>query len=297
MSELGGTVDLDAVLRRALEAATELTGADAAFIVLAQEDAEPICAAFGLSPEESTRDLVGVPLDGSRARAVQLSYLYTAEEAANDAFRLSGGVAVPLAGDRDRRIGALAALWRRVERTLSEGELGQFEELSRIFGPALDTARRFAEARRLAVTDDVTGLQNARYFGERLDREAARARRYSRRLGLLLFDVEEGGGVDLRAAGERIRTIVRATDVASHLGEGRFAVILPEAGEAEGERLHRRIQFALGGRVDAQDDVRRIDAGLVELELLEDVSAFRRRAELALGHAKQAAAEPLAAAQ
>ena len=295
LGQIGGTLDLDAALRRALEAVSELTGGDAALIVLRQEQGEPITAAFGLSEEESTRELIGLPPDGGRARAVRLGYLYTPEEAANDAFRLSGGLAVPLVGEAGERIGTLAIFWRRVERTLSDSELEQFEELSRVFGPTLENARIFAEARRLADTDYVTGLHNARYFAERLEREIARARRYDRRLGLLLFDVEQAGGADLAAVGARIRAAVRATDVASHVGEGRFAVILPEAAEADGERLHRRIQFALGGRVDSADSAR-IHAGLVELRLEDDASGLRERAEALLARAEQAA-QRLSAAQ
>jgi diguanylate cyclase (GGDEF)-like protein len=296
LGELGSTLDLDATLRRALEALSELTGADAAMIVLRQ-DSEPITAAFGLSEKESSRELIGLPPDGGRARAVRLSYLYTAEEAANDEFRLSGGLAVPLLGESETRIGTLAIFWRRAERTLSDSELEQFEELSRVFGPALENALLFSEARQFADTDHVTGLHNARYFEERLRREIARARRYDRRLGLLVFDREQGGGADLITAGARIRTAVRATDIASHLGEGRFAIILPEAAETDVERLHRRIQFALGGRVDSGADGVRIHAGLVELRAEDDANVFRERAVAALERAKRTSADRLSAAQ
>ena len=297
LGELGSTLDVDAALRRALEAVSGLTGADAAMIVLRQEEGEPVGATFGLSEEESSRELIGFPPDGGKARAVRLSYLYTPEEAANDEFRLSGGLAVPLLGESEEHIGTLAIFWRRVERTLSDSGLEQFEELSRVFGPALENARLFSEAQRLADTDHLTGLHNARYFDERLRREIARARRYDRRLGLLVFDLEQGGGADLLAVGERIRTAVRATDIASHVGEGRFAIILPEAVEADAERLHRRVQFALGGRVDSGADGVRIHAGLVELRAEDDATAFRERAEAALERAKQAAADRLSAAQ
>jgi len=297
LGELGTTLDLDAALRRALEAVSELTGADATLIVLRQEEGEPITAAFGLSQEESSRELLGLPPDAGRARAVKLSYLYTAEEAANDEFRLSGGLAVPLVGEAEERVGTLAIFSRRVQRELADSELERFEQLAHVFGPALENARLFAEARRLADTDHITGLHNARYFEERLRREVARARRYERRLGLLLFDVEQGGGADLAAAGERVRSAVRATDVASHLGEGRFGVILPEAAEADAERLHRRIQFALGGRVDSGNDGLRVYAGLVELRPEDDAPVLHERAQAALGRAKKAAAERLSAAQ
>jgi two-component system, cell cycle response regulator len=297
LGELGSTLDLDAAFRRALEAVSELTGADAAMIVLRQDEGEPITAAFGLSEEESSRELIGLPPDGGKARAVRLSYLYTAEEAANDEFRLSGGLAVPLVGEGEERIGTLAIFWRRVERVLSDSELEQFEELSRVSGPALENARLFSEARRLADTDHLTGLHNARYFDERLRREIARARRYERSLGLLVFDLEQGRGADLVAAGDRMRTAVRATDIASHLGEGRFAIILPEAAEADVERLHRRVQFALGGRVDSGTDGVRIHAGLVELRDEDDGTTLRERAEAALERAKQSATDRLSAAQ
>jgi diguanylate cyclase (GGDEF)-like protein len=297
LGELGGTLDLDAALRRALEAVSEITSADGAMIVLRQEKGDPIVAAFGLSEDESGRELVGLPPKGSRAWAIRLTYLYTTEEAANDEFRLSGGLAVPLLADGEEPVGTLAIFWRRVERMLSDTELEQFEELAQVFGPALENARLFAEARRLADTDHVTGLHNSGYFEERLRREIARARRYDRRLGLLLFDLAQGGGADLVAAGERIRAAVRATDVACHLGEGRFAVVLPEGAEADAERLHRRLQFALGGRVDWGADGLRVHAGLVELRLEDDATGLRERAEAALDRARRAADERLSAAK
>ena len=297
LGEPAGTLDLDAALRRALEAVSELTGADAAMIVLRQDEGEAVIAAFGLSADESSRELIALPPNSGKTRAIRLSYLYTSEEAANDEFRLSGGLAVPLAGESGEAIGTFAIFFRRVERILSDSELEQFEELSRIFGPSLENARLFSEARRLAATHRLTGLHNARYFEERLGREIARARRYKRRLALLVFDTEQGGGSDLTAAGSRIRAAVRATDIASHLGGGRFAVILPEAAEADAERLHRRVQFALGGRVDSETDGVRIHAGLVELRHEDDARTFRERAEAALERAQQVSAHRLSAAQ
>jgi hypothetical protein len=66
---------------------------------------------------------------------------------------------------------------------------------------------------------------------------------------------------------------------------------MPEAGEADVERLHRRLQFALGGRVDDGDEGVRPYAGLVELRRDDDAATFLRRAEEALARARQAAQE------
>ncbi len=73
-------------------------------------------------------------------------------------------------------------------------------------------------------------------------------------------------------------------------------MILPEAADSDTERLHRRIQFALGGRVDSGNGAR-VHAGLVELRLEDDAQSFREQAEAALEGAEQAAAERLSAAQ
>jgi GGDEF domain-containing protein len=295
LGDLGATLDLDAALERALRAVSQLADADAAMIVLRQEGEEPITAAYGLTSEESARDLLGVPPEAGRARAVKLGYLYTAEEAANDEFRLTGGLAVPLAAEGGDRVGTLAVFWRRAERAVSDDELARFEELAGAFGPALENARLYSEATRLADTDPLTNLRNRRYFGERLRRECARARRYDRALGLLLFEAEGGVGGFL-GAGEQIRAAVRGTDIACHLGDGRFAVLMPEAKQADVERLHRRLQFALGGRVENGGDAVLLHAGLVELRGEDDEAVFLRRAEDALERAREAASERLTAA-
>jgi GGDEF domain-containing protein len=296
LGELGSTLDLDAALERALRAVSGLAEADAAMIVLRHNDEEPITAAYGLSGEESSHDLIGVPPEAGRARAVKLNYLYSADEAANDEFRLSGGLTVPLADEDGERVGTLAVFWRRSDRAVTDDELERFEELAGAFGPALENARLYSEARRLADTDPLTNLRNRRYFEERLRRECARARRYSRALGLLIAEAN-GPLSDLLAAGERVRGVVRSTDVPCHLGDGRFAIIMPEAGQTDAERLLRRLQFALGGRVDNGDDGVRLRAGLVELRSGDDAGMLLRRAEEALERSKQASQQQLSASE
>jgi diguanylate cyclase (GGDEF)-like protein len=293
--EAGTTLDLDEALERALRAVSDLADADAALIVLRHEDGD-VTASHGLTNEESMRDLLGIPPEAGSARAVRLSYLYSDEEAANDAFRLAGGLAVPLASEHAQRVGTLAVFWRRADRCVNEHELARFEDVAAAFGPALEHARLYAEARRLADTDPLTDLHNRRYFDERLRRECARARRYDRALGLLLFEDSDGLS-DYASAGERIRGAVRGTDVAAHLGKGLFAVLMPEAAEADAERLHRRLQLAFGGKAKNGDVGFKLHAGLVELRPDDDAPMFLGRAQNALEGARRAGGERLSAVQ
>jgi diguanylate cyclase (GGDEF)-like protein len=282
LGEIGGTIDLEGVLKRALEAATRLGNAAAAMVVLVREEEEPLVATLGLSAEESSRELLGLPPEGGQARAVTLTYRYTEDEAEYDEFRLRGGLAVPIAGDDGERAGTLAIFWRRVEREITDEELARLEALTAALSAALENAFRFEEARRLADLDPLTGLYSRRYLHESLARECARARRYERRLALVLTRLDAGLSAELLATvGERLRAAVRGADIACYLDDGRFAVVLPEAALADAERLYRRLQFAVGAKLGTNGRVR-LPAGIVELRPEDDAVSLLARAEAAL---------------
>lgn len=276
--EIGFTLDLDEALSRGLRAAVRLLEADAALIALPRDGGEPIVGSYGLSVEESARELVALPPEAGGARAVRLDYLY-GEDEVGDEFRIAAGLAVRLLDEEGGRVGTLALFWRRDGGAISEETVARCEELARAFGPALENALRFAEARRLADTDTLTGLQSHRYFQERLARECVRAHRYGRGLALLLFDLSSVESPHTLAdAGERVESVARASDVACHLGEGLFGIIMPESGRLEADRLYRRLQFALGARVDSPSDRLRLAAALTELGPADDPDSLYRRA-------------------
>jgi diguanylate cyclase (GGDEF)-like protein len=299
LGEIGGTIDLEGVLKRALEAATRLGNAAAAMVVLVREEEEPLVATLGLSTEESSRELLGLPPEGGQTRAVTVTYRYTEDEAEYDEFRLRGGLAVPIAGEDGARAGTLAIFWRRVEREITDEELARLEALTAALSPALENAFRLQEARLLADLDPLTGLYSGRYLHESLTRECARARRHERRLALVLARADAGLSAELLATvGQRLRTAVRGADIACHLDAGRFAVVLPEAALADAERLYRRLQFAVGAKLGTNGRVR-LPAGIVELRPEDDAVSLLARAEAALereeasGSGLEIAVEPL----
>ncbi|HSE82330.1 MAG TPA: hypothetical protein VLA87_11675 [Gaiellaceae bacterium] len=281
LADLEVSESLDGALRRVLESATGLGESAAAVLVLPQSDGEPLVATFGLSPEESSCELLGLPPGGGEARAVALSYRYTEEEAARDEFRVSGGLALPVADRDGGRLGTLAVFWRRVEHEATEEQLERLEGLAGALGPWLRNVFRFEEVRR-AVDLDATGLPGRRALREALAVECARSRRYSHPLSLLLLRAT-GEPESVRTAAERLPTDVRTPDRVHHLGDGRFAVVLPESSLIDAERLSRRLRLALGEG--------RTPAAFVELRNEDDAVSLLERAESAL-----AGAEPLARA-
>src|SRR2546430_10820565 len=101
--ELAGSIDLDEVLSRTLEAAGALEGADAALIMLPDpQGGQPLVATLGLSVEEAERHAITGPPDGRLARSITMSYTYPElERRAEDGPEeiIHAGLAVPLPGE------------------------------------------------------------------------------------------------------------------------------------------------------------------------------------------------------
>src|SRR6476661_5538170 len=168
--ELAGSIDLDEVLSRTLEAAGALEHADAALVMLPDPNGgRPLVATLGLSVEEAERHAITGPPDGRLARSITMSYTYPelerrAAEEDEDGI-IHSGVAVPLPGET-QTLGYLTVFTRAKAHGFGDDDVRQLETLALRAGPAIENARRFREARQLADLDALTGLHNRRYFHE-----------------------------------------------------------------------------------------------------------------------------------
>jgi diguanylate cyclase (GGDEF)-like protein len=295
LGEIAGSIDMDEVLARTLEAGTRMEGVDAALIRLESPEGVPTIAAHGLSADGA--EAIAGPPDGSRARAIEVNYRYR-EEDEGGAGLIAGGLAVPLE-DNGSRIGYLAVYTRNRDRRFAEDDVRRLEELTQRATPAIENAQRFREARQLADLDALTGLHNRRYFHETLARECARAHRYNRRLGLIVFDLDDfknvndkvghlAGDAVLAEAAERVREVIRTADIPCRVGGDEFAVILPEAGIEQAEQLFGRLQGTISGRPIGQAGRLHISAGVSELKPDDDSISFFERSDEALYRAKEA---------
>jgi diguanylate cyclase (GGDEF)-like protein len=300
--ELAGSIDLDEVLARTLEAAGALEGADAALVMLPDpQGGKPLVATLGLSVEEAERHAITGPPDGRLARSITMSYTYPElerESAGADEGIIHAGLAVPLPGET-QTLGYLTVFTRTRGHSYSDDDLRQLETLALRAGPAIENARRFREARQLADLDALTGLHNRRFFHETLARECARAHRYERRLSLIIFDLDDfkeindrighlAGDAVLAEAAERVRDVVRTADIACRVGGDEFAVILPESGIEDADQLYRRLLNAVSSRPIGQAGKLFLSAGVAELRAEDDPVSFFQRADEALYRAKEA---------
>jgi len=298
LGELAGSIDLDEVLARTLEAAGGISGADAALVTTTGFDGQPLVATLGLSAEEAERQAIAGPPDGRAARSIGISYRYGSEELSQDGSLIHSGVAVPLLRE-DEQLGFLTIFTRSGARSFSEDDVGELEQLALRAGPAIENARRFREARQLADLDALTGLHNRRYFHETLAREVSRAQRYDRSLALIVFDLDDfkaindrighlAGDAVLADAAERVRDSVRSADFACRVGGDEFAVILPESTLLDADQLYRRIQQSVSSRPIGQEGRLFLSAGVTDMRPEDDAVSFFQRADDALYRAKEA---------
>lgn len=147
-----------------------------------------------------------------------------------------------------------------------------------------------------ASTDGLTGVLTRAAFYERLEHEAARARRYGGSVSVVSADLDNlkalndhGGHV---AGDEALREIAaalchaaRSTDFVGRLGGDEFALLLPGAGSQEAARVSERLLEAV--RTEIRSGLT-LSLGVAEWAGPEEqVEALMHRADQALYDAKR----------
>ncbi len=161
---------------------------------------------------------------------------------------------------------------------------------------ALRQAQEAAEARRLSLTDDLTGLPNRRAVLEAVDRDL----RTNERLALMLLDLDgfkdvndslghSAGDQVLVIVGKRLEKVVAGAGMLSRLGGDEFAVVVPAKEQAEVRALATTLLDVLTPpvSVDGLTLVARASVGITERQE-GDSSAIDllRRADIAMYEAK-----------
>ena len=265
--ELAGSLDLDDVVARILDAVLALDGVEAAVLSLAGDERGVLVKSAGMSQAEAER---------------------LGQQGASSVLQLEGELG---------RLGTLTVMSGSV-RNLAAAAGPALADVVRRGVPALDNAFRYREARRLADTDALTGLRNRRFFHETLQRECKRAQRYGRSLGLLVLDLDDFKAINARVghlagdsvlaeAASRMRSVLRASDVACRIGGDEFAVVLPEAGAPQASQLYDRVKEAVSAAPIGSIERLTLSGGVAELTESDDATTFFERADDALYRAKQ----------
>jgi diguanylate cyclase (GGDEF)-like protein len=131
------------------------------------------------------------------------------------------------------------------------------DELAARVARVIATVNREASLRAEALTDQLTGLSNYRSLTQSLDRELERSRRYGEPLSLITLDLDhlkaindehghDAGNDAICLVAEVLAGAVRRFEVVARHGGDEFAVLLPNTGLADAEKLAERLRTEIG---------------------------------------------------
>ncbi|MGI9021831.1 MAG: sensor domain-containing diguanylate cyclase [Acidimicrobiales bacterium] len=177
-------------------------------------------------------------------------------------------VAVPVRSD-GHPFGVLALYGRGNGVSFSSADVETLQSLVRQAETAIDNSYLYDEAKRLSLTDGLTGLWNSRHFDLRLGEELSRAERFADDyFSLVLGDLDNFKGVNdshghqagnsvLVELSRRLMVSTREVDVVSRLSGGgdEFAMVLPRTGLAGALRLAEKVRAAVADEPFRTDDL------------------------------------------
>lgn len=156
---------------------------------------------------------------------------------------------------------------------------------------------------RLANTDGLTALANARSFYAAIERESERHTRYGHPFTVAYVDLDNfkvvndtlghaAGDELLRRVAETITETMRDSDSVARLGGDEFGILMPETGEATAATALERVRKALIDEVaTSAEDIARVDAtigAVVFLEAPESADAAVRLTDALMYEGKRA---------
>lgn len=227
---LGAAYDYEDVAQAIADGARRLT--DVAVVTLAVPDAE------GSGVSLATSDASGAVADSDLLPTRTLSLVDDGKDGAPPLLRFHD---------------AMVAV-----KMLPDDALRRFLMHARL---ALARAERLAEMTRLAYTDPLTGLANARGLQIALTTAVAVANAGIQPLALLIIDLDDFrrynalwghlvGDAALQAFARAIRAATEGDDFVARVGGEEFAVLLPDTGETEARIVAAQLHAAIARESD-----------------------------------------------
>ena len=182
---------------------------------------------------------------------------------------------------RKRLMGSLNLASSEESRFSKDHGSELLDRLASIVSISLENILNQERLKRIGLTDALTGLNNRRFFNQRLDEEIMRALRHESSLSALFIDADHFksvndqyghavGDLALIELSKKLRGYVRMQDVLARFGGEEFAILL------SGSELHAAVRVAERIREEINDMMIPLENGhLLKLTVSIGVSELR----------------------
>ena len=262
---LTSTLDLHAILRTITEYTERFIEADLwALLMLDRSRQELYYASVGGGQSQRLADIrvkVGEGLAGWVAEHGETLIIpeaavdtRLAAAAQNQKFQVRSAIGLPIRGRKGTH-GVLEIFNPRLHEH-SDYNIAFLHILVDYAAIAIENAQDVAHVQQLTITDDVTGLYNARHLYTVLDQELEIARKQSKSLSLVFLDLDRFkevndrhghlAGTELLAkVGCRLKDLSRKNDLCFRYGGDEFVILMPQTASTDALRIARSIHMNL----------------------------------------------------
>jgi two-component system cell cycle response regulator len=208
-------------------------------------------------------------------------------------------------GDRARVVRGLEiGINDFITRPIERNELrARVRTQIRRFRYAKELRRSLTDTMALAVTDQLTGLYNRRYFERHLAAMLGRARDQAREMAMMIIDLDHFKQVNdsrghvfgdqvLKEFADRLRRNIRGVDLPCRLGGEEFVVLMPDTDLGQAQGVAERVRCAVAERPfyagESQPQQITVSVGIaINEQATDSPDDLLKRADIALYRAKR----------
>jgi len=256
------TLDFNALLTNILKRLTETFGYLNLAIFLVDEERKELKICSYINYPETVKDIqIKIGSTGITGHVAATREMYYSPDVSKDPYYIPGvkeaksEVCFPLMIG-ERLIGVLDVESPEIDG-FTPDDIRILSTLSAQIAIALENARLYEEAKRLSLTDPLTGLPNRRSFGIMIENELRRAERYRRPFALFMMDFDNfksyndkfghsAGDDILKKFSNLMKETIRDVDFLGRYGGDEFIAVLPETDAnfalVVAERIRKKIE-------------------------------------------------------
>lgn len=162
---------------------------------------------------------------------------------------------LPLKRD-DRLLGVFILGDSKPERFTKHTATDFLQHLCAVISICIDRSILCDKLRHNSLNDALTGINNRRFFDQRLAEEISRCKRIQKPISCLFVDVDHfkqfndtfghaSGDMVLKQIASIIRNVLRKSDIVGRYGGEEFAILLPETDHQNAVKIAERIRTSI----------------------------------------------------